>query len=87
MLQKSDGLPWWKANWRVRLILGAMALLGISIPIYINQQQAAQQQQQEQERLTAVVAPTTVTALGKLASKGEVIKLSAPDSDIGTTAN
>jgi HlyD family secretion protein len=83
MLQKSDGLPWWKASWRVRLILGAMALLGIGIPVYINQQQAAQQQQQAKQQLTAVVAPTTVTALGKLAPKGEVIKLSAPTSAEG----
>ncbi|WP_309743651.1 HlyD family efflux transporter periplasmic adaptor subunit [Chamaesiphon sp. OTE_20_metabat_361] len=83
MLQKSDKLPWWKASWRVRLILAAMALLGIGIPIYIHQQQAAQQQQQEQQQLTAVVAPTTVTALGRLAPKGEVIKLSAPTSGEG----
>ncbi|AFY94022.1 HlyD family efflux transporter periplasmic adaptor subunit [Chamaesiphon minutus] len=83
MLQKSDGLPWWKAGWRVRLILGAMTLLGIGIPIYLNQQQAAQQQQQAKQQLTAVVAPTTVTALGKLAPKGEVIKLSAPTSTEG----
>ncbi len=83
MFQKSDGLPWWKTGSRVRLILGAMALLGIGITIYLNQQQAAQQHQQAQQRLTAVVAPTTVTALGKLAPKGEVIKLSAPTSGEG----
>lgn len=83
MLQKSDGLPWWKASWRVRLILGAMALLGIGAPIYINQQQQAAQQQAAQQRLTAVVAPTTVTALGKLAPQGEVVKVSAPTSGEG----
>jgi HlyD family secretion protein len=82
MLQKSDGLSGWKASWRVRLILGAVALLGISIPIYINQQQQ-QTAAANKAQLTAVVAPTTVTALGKLAPKGEVIKLSAPTSNEG----
>ena len=80
MLQKSDGMPWWKDSWRVRIFAGAMALLGTGVAVYLNQQQQAVQQQQAQQRLTAVVAPTTVTALGKLAPQGEVIKLSAPTS-------
>ncbi len=81
MLQKSAGLPGWN-SWRVRLIVGAMALLGIGIPVYVNQQQQQTAAATNAQR-TAVVAPTTVTALGKLAPKGEVIKLSAPTSNEG----
>ncbi len=81
MLQKSDGLLGWN-TWRMGLILGAMALLGTGVPVYINRQQE-QTAADNKAQQTAVVAPTTVTALGKLAPKGEVIKLSAPTSNEG----
>ena len=82
MLQKPDRLLGWH-SWRVRLMWGAMALLSIGIPIYVNQQQQTTAADKKKDQLTAVVVPTTVTALGKLAPKGEVIKLSAPASNEG----
>jgi HlyD family secretion protein len=58
-------------------------LIGLSIAgvNYFNQQQAADTAKKAQ--LTAVVQPKTVTALGKLAPQGEIIKLSAPTSADG----
>ncbi len=59
-------------------------LIGISVgvPIYLYQQHQAAQEARK-AKLIAVVEPKTVTALGKLAPKGEVIKLSAPTSTEG----
>ncbi len=55
--------------------------------IYIQRQQAAQQAEKAEKAQSIAAAtksvPTTVTALGKLAPKGEVIKLSAPASNEG----
>jgi HlyD family secretion protein len=56
-----------------------LAVLGVN---YYNQQQQATAAQQQAE-LTAVVAPKTVTALGRLEPQGKVIKLSAPASAEG----
>ncbi|WP_310489200.1 biotin/lipoyl-binding protein [Chamaesiphon sp. VAR_69_metabat_338] len=64
-----------------------IALIAISGGgIYIQQQQAAQQAAEVKAQSIADVTksvPTTVTALGKLAPQGEVIKLSAPTSNEG----
>jgi HlyD family secretion protein len=62
----------------------AVTSIGLSVLgwNYYNQQQQ-QTAAAKQAQLTAVVAPKTVTALGKLAPKGEVIKLSAPTSNEG----
>ena len=70
---------------RTPLMLGAIALIAIgSSGIYIQQQQAAQQAEKAQSIAAAAKSvPITVTALGKLAPKGEVIKLSAPTSNEG----
>ena len=70
---------------RTPLMLGAIAVIAIgSSGIYIQQQQAAQQAEKAQSIAAAAKSvPITVTALGKLAPKGEVIKLSAPTSNEG----
>ncbi len=64
---------------------GTVALMAISSSgIYIQQQQSTQQAEKTQSIVDATKSvPTTVTALGKLAPKGEVIKLSAPTSNEG----
>jgi HlyD family secretion protein len=83
MLEKSEKLTWLSAGLRSPLILGIIVLLVVGGGgIYIKQQQAAKQA--AKERLIAVVEPKTVTALGKLEPKGEIIKLSAPTSTEGT---
>jgi HlyD family secretion protein len=80
MFKKSEKRPWY-IPFPIPLIF---PLIGLSVAgiNYLNQQQqttvAAKQAQ-----LTAVIKPTTVTALGKLSPKGEVIKLSAPTSAEG----
>lgn len=81
MVAKSGKLPW-LTGWRLSLILGIIAL-ALGTPIYLNQRQQAAEAQAKQARLTAVVVPKTVTALGKLAPKGEIIKLSASSSTEG----
>jgi HlyD family secretion protein len=71
---------------RTPLMLAIIAPIAIgSGGIYnIQQQQAAQQAQKAQSIAAATKSvPITVTALGKLAPKGEVIKLSAPTSNEG----
>jgi HlyD family secretion protein len=68
------------------IMLGTIALMVISGGgiYYMQQQQAAQQAEKAQSIAAATKSvPTTVTALGKLAPKGEVIKLSAPTSNEG----
>jgi HlyD family secretion protein len=82
MLEKSGKLPWLNTGWKLPLILGITMLAGGS-SIYLNQRQQAAEAEAKQARLTAVVQPKTVTALGKLAPKGEIIKLSAPSSAEG----
>jgi HlyD family secretion protein len=77
MLEKSERLTWLSGGLRSPLILGIIVLFVVGGGgIYIKQQQAAKQA--AKERLIAVVEPKTVTALGKLEPKGEIIKLSAP---------
>ncbi len=80
MLKKLENRPWYVPS----PILLVFPLIGLSVfgwNYYNQQQQAATAVKQAQ--LTAVVRPKTVTALGKLAPKGEVIKLSAPTSTDG----
>jgi HlyD family secretion protein len=80
MLKKIENRPW-----QVPVpILIAVPLIGLSLlgwNYYNQQQQTAAAAKQAQ--LTAVVVPTTVTALGKLEPTGKVIKLSAPTSTEG----
>jgi HlyD family secretion protein len=74
-----ENRPWY-VPFPIPLIfpLIGLSLTGIN---YFNQQQAAETAKKAQ--LTAVVQPKTVTALGKLAPQGEIIKLSAPTSTQG----
>ena len=80
MLKKFANRPWY-VPFPIPLIF---PLIGLSVVgmNYLNQQQQATTAA-KQAQLTAVVKPKTVTALGKLAPKGEVIKLSAPTSGEG----
>jgi HlyD family secretion protein len=80
MLKKLENRPWY-VPFPIPL---AFLFIGLSVfgwNYYNQQQQAATAAKQAQ--LTAAVQPKTVTALGKLAPKGEVIKLSAPASTDG----
>jgi HlyD family secretion protein len=80
MLKKLENRPWY-VPFPIPL---AFLFIGLSVfgwNYYNQQQQAATAAKQAQ--LTAAVRPKTVTALGKLAPKGEVIKLSAPASTDG----
>jgi HlyD family secretion protein len=74
---KQTPLMWW----------GTIALIALSGGgIYVQQQQVAQQAAESKAQSIAAATkavPITVTALGKLAPKGEVIKLSAPTSNEG----
>jgi HlyD family secretion protein len=84
MLHKLEKLPKLSTGMRTPLILGTIALIALGGGIYLQQEQAAQQTAKAQSIATATKSvPTTVTALGKLAPKGEVIKLSAPTSNEG----
>jgi HlyD family secretion protein len=85
MLDKLEKLPKLSAGKRTPVILGTIALIAVGGGgIYMQQQQATQQTAKAQSIAAATKsAPTTVTALGKLAPKGEVIKLSAPTSNEG----
>ena len=80
MIKKFANRPWY-VPFPIPLIF---PLIGLSVVgmNYVNQQQQATTAT-KQAQLTAVVKPKTVTALGKLAPKGEVIKLSAPTSNEG----
>jgi HlyD family secretion protein len=73
------------AGKRTPLILGTIALIAVGGGgIYLQQQQAGQQTAKAQSIAAATQSvSTTVTALGKLAPKGEIIKLSAPTSSEG----
>jgi HlyD family secretion protein len=73
---------------RTPIMLGIIALIAIgSGGMYIQKQQAAEQAAQQAKAQSIVAAtkaaPKTVTALGKLAPKGEIIKLSAPTTNEG----
>ncbi len=83
MLHKLEKLPKLSASKKTPLILGTIALIAVGGGgIYM--QQVAQQTAKAQSIAAATKsAPVTVTALGKLAPKGEVIKLSAPKSNEG----
>jgi HlyD family secretion protein len=85
MLHKLERLPKLSAGKRTPLILGTIALIAVGGGgIYLQQQQATEQAAKAQSIAAATKSvPTTVTALGKLAPKGEVIKLSAPTSNEG----
>jgi HlyD family secretion protein len=85
MLHKLDTQTKLNVGKRPPLMWGTIALMVISSGgIYIQQQQATQQAAKAQSIAAATKSvPTTVTALGKLAPKGEVIKLSAPTSTEG----
>jgi HlyD family secretion protein len=85
MLDKSERLPKLSAGKRTPLILGTIALIAVGGGgIYLQQQQATDQRAKAQSIAAATQSvPTTVTALGKLAPQGEVIKLSAPTSNEG----
>jgi HlyD family secretion protein len=85
MLDKLERLPKVVAGKRTPLILGTIALIAVGGGgIYLQQQQAARQTAKAQSIAAATKSvPTTVTALGKLVPKGEVIKLSAPTSNEG----
>jgi len=80
MLKKFANRPWY-VPFPIPLIF---PLIGLSVVgmNYLNQQQQATTAA-KQAQLTAVVKPKTVTALGKLAPQGEIIKLSAPTSNEG----
>lgn len=82
MLAKSGKLPRLNPGWRLSLILGIITLAA-GTSIYLTQRQQAAEAEAQQAQSTAVVQPKTVTALGKLAPKGEIIKLSAPTSGEG----
>jgi HlyD family secretion protein len=80
MLKKLENRPWY-VPFPIPL---ALPLIGLSVfgwNYYNQQQQTATAAKQAQ--LTAVVQPKTVTALGKLAPKGEIVKLSASTSTDG----
>ncbi len=79
MLKKLETRPWY---FKFPILL-ALPLIGLSVFgwNYYSQQQTIAATKQAQ--LTAVVAPKTVTALGKLEPMSKVIKLSAPTSTEG----
>jgi HlyD family secretion protein len=77
MLKKFKNRPWY-VPFPIPLIFPMIGLSLVGMDYLNKQQQAAETAKQAQ--LTAVVKAKTVTALGKLAPKGEIIKLSAPTS-------
>jgi HlyD family secretion protein len=80
MLEKFKPRPWY-VPFPIPLIFPLIGLSWAGMN-YLNQQQQAQESV-KQAQLTAVVKAKTVTALGKLAPKGEIVKLSAPSSTDG----
>ncbi len=82
MVAKLGKLPWLNASWRLPLAMGLLTLV-VGTSIYLNQRQQAAEAEAKQAQLTAVVIPKTVTALGKLVPKGEIVKLSAPTAAEG----
>jgi HlyD family secretion protein len=74
MLQK---LPSLGGGFRLPIALGIIVLVGMGGSFYLKQQAGKKEAAKQQ---VAVVEVKTVTALGRLEPKGEVIKLSAPTS-------
>jgi HlyD family secretion protein len=85
MLHKLERLPRLIADKQTPLMLATIALIAVGAGgTYVQQQQATQQAEKAQSIAAATKSvPKTVTALGKLAPKGEVIELSAPTSNEG----
>ncbi|MFB2772174.1 ABC exporter membrane fusion protein [Pelatocladus sp. BLCC-F211] len=70
---------------RPSIAIAAVATLAVGgISIYAIQQSRSAEQQKAQQQLVQVPEVKTVTALGRLEPKGEVIKLSAPASSEGS---
>ncbi|TFI54985.1 biotin/lipoyl-binding protein [Mastigocladus laminosus UU774] len=70
---------------RPSIAIAAVATLAVGgISIYAMQQSRSAEQQKAQQQLVQVPEVKTVTALGRLEPKGEVIKLSAPASSEGS---
>jgi HlyD family secretion protein len=72
-------LPKLNAAWRWSLTVAFLALGMVGVWMYVSRQQAAKEAVAKQQ-LVAAIKIKTVTALGKLAPQGEIIKLSAPTS-------
>jgi HlyD family secretion protein len=83
MLHKLERLPKLSASKRTPLILGTIALIAVGGGGIYMQQVAQQTAKAQSIAAAAKSVPITVAALGKLAPKGEVIKLSAPTSNEG----
>jgi HlyD family secretion protein len=77
--QLSKKLPKLSAAWRWSLAVAFIALGMVGIWTYVSKQQAAKEAAAKQQAIAAIRI-TTVTALGKLAPQGEIVKLSAPTS-------
>ena len=75
----SKKLPKLNAAWRWSLMVAFIALGMVGIWMYTSKQQAAKEAAAKQQ-LIAEIKIKTVTALGKLAPQGEIVKLSAPTS-------
>jgi HlyD family secretion protein len=70
---------------RPSIAIAAIATLAVgSISFYAIQQSRSAEQQKAQQQLAQIPEVKTVTALGRLEPKGEVIKLSAPASTEGS---
>ncbi len=78
----SNKLPKLNAAWRWSLMVAFIALGMVGIWMYVSKQQAAKEAAAKQQ-LIAEIKIKTVTALGKLAPQGEIVKLSAPTSTDG----
>jgi HlyD family secretion protein len=77
--QLSKKLPKLSAAWRWSLAVAFVTLGMVGIWMYVSKQQAAEEAAAKQQ-LIAAIKIKTVTALGKLAPQGEIVKLSAPTS-------
>jgi HlyD family secretion protein len=75
----SKKIPKLSTAWRWSLTIAFIALGMVGVWMYVSKQQAAKEAAAKQQ-LIAAIKITTVTALGKLAPQGEIIKLSAPTS-------
>lgn len=80
--QLSKKIPKLSTAWRWSLMVAFIALGMVGIWMYVSKQQAAKEAAAKQQ-LIAAIKITTVTALGKLAPQGEIVKVSAPISTDG----
>jgi HlyD family secretion protein len=80
MVKHLEKRPWY-TGFTIPVTISLIVLAAIGGNYFNQQQQTTEAAKKAQ--LTAAVQPKTVTALGKLAPKGEVIKLSAPTSADG----